>query len=178
MIAIPWLPIFQKTSMYSTVFHAPWNRQLKLTTALSTALLLAIPLILTLKIPESPSTLYSIAIALPLGILLLCALFAIRGYTIRNNILLILRPGWKTAIPLDGLTEAQANPSAMQGSVRLFGNGGLFGYIGLFQNKALGRYRAFATNHDKAVVLRFPTRTLVVTPDRPEQMAELLQQYC
>ncbi|MFS1523583.1 PH domain-containing protein [Microbulbifer sp. 2304DJ12-6] len=162
--------------MQSAVFQAPWSRQLKLITALSTALLLAIPLILTLKTPESPSPLYSIAIALPLAILLFCALFAIRGYTLRDNTLLILRPGWKTAIPLDGLTEAQASPSAMQGSVRIFGNGGLFGYIGLFQNKTLGRYRAFATNHDTAVVLRFRTKTLVITPDRPEQMAEVLRQ--
>ncbi|WP_444888583.1 PH domain-containing protein [Microbulbifer sp. JMSA008] len=158
------------------VFQAPWSRQLKIISALSAFLLLAIPFVLIAKSQQSPSLLYSVAIALPAVILLLGAVFAIRGYTLANDCLQILRPGWRTSISLEGLQEVKVDPTAMQGSVRIFGNSGLFGYIGLFQNQQLGRYRAFVTDQEKAVVLYFPGKTLVITPDKPERMAELLRQ--
>ncbi|BBM02809.1 PH domain-containing protein [Microbulbifer sp. GL-2] len=163
--------------MPSAVFQAPWSRQLKIISAISAAMLLAIPLFLMTKAPPEHSILFSIALALPPTILLLGALFMVRGYVIQSNNLLVLRLGWKTTIPLQGLNKASADPESMQGSVRIFGNSGLFGYTGLFQNKKLGRYRAFATDQEKAVVLQFPTKTLVITPDRPERMAEMLNRH-
>ena len=33
----------------------------------------------------------------------------------------------------------------LKGSLRTFGNGGLFGYAGYFQNKKLGKYRMYVT---------------------------------
>ncbi|WP_323844727.1 PH domain-containing protein [Microbulbifer magnicolonia] len=138
---------------------------------MSALLLLGIPLLLMGKAPEGHAGLYSVAILLPPAILVLSALFAIRGYGVEDCTLLILRPGWKTRIPLQDLAEVKVDPEAMRASIRLFGNGGLFGIIGLFRNERLGRYRAFATDSARAVVLRFPARTLVVTPDRPEQFA-------
>ncbi|MCO1335901.1 PH domain-containing protein [Microbulbifer sp. OS29] len=163
--------------MPTIAFKAPWSRQLLIITTLCSALLLGLPFFLASKAPSFPSTLYSIAIALPPAILILSAAFAIRGYAVKDKNLLILRPGWKTKIPLDGLTEAAADPDAMQGSIRIFGNAGLFGYIGLFQNQKLGRYRAFATDQQKSVVLRFPAQTIVITPDKPEQAADILRQH-
>ena len=157
-------------------FEAPWSRQLKWVTALTTLLLLGIPLILLSRGPVEHSAVYSAASLLPVAILVLTALFAVRGYTIEDSTLLIVRPGWNTRIPLVGLQSVDIKPDAMRGSIRLFGNSGLFGFIGLYRNSALGRYRAFATNAANCVVLRFADRTLVVTPDRPQQFAALLRE--
>ncbi len=52
----------------------------------------------------------------------------------------------------------------MKGSIRTFGNGGLFCFSGRFRNRKLGSYRAFATDPKLAVVLRFPDKIVVVTP--------------
>ncbi|WHI47860.1 PH domain-containing protein [Microbulbifer sp. EKSA008] len=164
--------------MPTIAFKAPWSRQLQIISAICTLLLLGLPLFLASRAPAAPSTLYSIAIALPPAILALSAFFAIRGYAIKNGNLLILRPGWKTTISLEGLSEAFPDSTAMQGSVRIFGNSGLFGYIGLFQNQKLGRYRAFATDQQKSVVLRLATQTIVITPDKPERAADILRQHC
>ena len=41
-------------------------------------------------------------------------------------------------------------------------------------NHKLGRYRAFATS-PKPVILRFPNRTTVVTPEDPDGFAELAE---
>ncbi|WP_193164639.1 PH domain-containing protein [Microbulbifer hainanensis] len=156
-------------------FEAPWSRQLKWITALTTLLLLGIPLILLSRAPAEHSAVYSAATMLPVVILAVTALFAVRGYTIEDAALLVVRPGWNTRIPLTGLQSVEIKPDAMRGSIRLFGNGGLFGFIGLFRNSALGRYRAFVTDAANCVVLRFADRTLVVTPDRPQQFAAILK---
>ena len=75
----------------------------------------------------------------------------------------------------EGLQSADLQPGALRGSLRLFGNGVLFSFTGLFWNRTLGKYRAFLTDPKRAVVLRLPPRTVVVSPDRPEQfVAEIL----
>lgn len=155
-------------------FGAPWSRQLKVLTSVFTLFLLGLPLILLDRAPEDPPTIYLISIWLPVAILVLSALFAIRGFVVEGNRLLVLRPLWKTRLSLQGLQRAEADPEAMQGSIRTFGNGGLFGFIGLFRNKKLGRYRAFATDEKNAVVLRFATHTLVITPEQPQRAVALL----
>ncbi|WP_373812815.1 PH domain-containing protein, partial [Porphyromonas loveana] len=38
---------------------------------------------------------------------------------------------------------APIGKEALSGSIRTFGNGGLFGYAGFFRNKALGSYRMY-----------------------------------
>jgi len=159
-----------------TRFRAPWSRQLRWLTALTSALLLGLPLVLMPRAPAGHHPLFAVAVWLPPAILALSALFAIRGYAVAGRELWILRPGWKTRFDLAQLQGAEVKPGAMQGSIRLFGNGGLFGFIGLFRNSPLGRYRAFATDAGNCVVLRFAERTLVVTPERPQQFVAALEQ--
>jgi hypothetical protein len=43
----------------------------------------------------------------------------------------------------------------LQGSLRLFGNGGLFAISGWFWNRRIGRFRAYATDPERAVLLRY-----------------------
>ncbi len=78
--------------------------------------------------------------------------------------------GWA---PLgDGLTQA---PTAMAGSLRIAGNGGLFSFTGWFWSRRLGRYRAFVTDPARSVVLKFSDRTVVVSPDVPEEFVAALR---
>jgi hypothetical protein len=63
----------------------------------------------------------------------------------------------------------------MSYSIRTFGNGGLFSISGLFRNKTLGSYRAYATDPKRAVVLKYKKRTIVVTPDRPDVFAARIE---
>jgi hypothetical protein len=67
------------------------------------------------------------------------------------------------------LTSADVDPDALQGSLRLFGNGGFFSFTGWFRNKKLGVYRAYATDTKRVVVLRFSGKTVVITPHDPQR---------
>ena len=101
-----------------------------------------------------------------------CALFAIRGYTVTPDALLVHRLVWTTRLPLAGLQSAQFQPNAMRWSIRTFGNGGFFSISGFYWNKLLGAYRALATNGRQTVVLRYSGRTtVVVSPSSPEEFA-------
>lgn len=105
---------------------------------------------------------------LPIAIIAATAPFAIRGYAVTADALLIRRLLWTTRLPLDGLRSAKFEPDATRRSIRTLGNGGLFSFTGAFSNETLGAYRAYATDLRRTVVLRFPSRTVVVSPSAPE----------
>lgn len=75
----------------------------------------------------------------PLVIIAGGALFTIRGYTLTPDTILVHRLFWTTRLPLTGLQSVQFEPDAMRGSIRTFGNGGLFSFTGFFRNKDIGR---------------------------------------
>jgi hypothetical protein len=84
---------------------------------------------------------------------------------------------WSLLLPVAGLQAAEAVPGAMRGSLRLCGNGGLFSITGWYRNRALGNYRAFVTDLKRTVVLRFPARTVVVSPENPERFVAEISQF-
>lgn len=107
--------------------------------------------------------------AVMLAMVFLCALFTVRGYAVLPDAILVQRLFWVTRLPRGGLHSARVEPQAMRGSVRLFGNGGFFAFSGLYRNARLGVYRAFVTDRDRTVVLRYAGRTIVLSPDAPEE---------
>jgi hypothetical protein len=53
----------------------------------------------------------------------------------------------------------------------------MFSITGLFRNRALGNYRAFVTDLTQTVVLRFPKRTVVVSPQNPERFVADISKF-
>lgn len=99
----------------------------------------------------------------------------VRSYTIQGGHLSIRRLLWSTNIALLGIHEAWHDPKAIKGSLRIFGNGGLFGMTGLYWSKSLGRFRLFATDPAKSVVLRLHDRTVVISPEDPQAFLRELE---
>ncbi len=160
--------------MNFSTFNAPWGKTLRWMSGFSCVIILAAVIPLSLKIKSENLRWLP---ALPLLILPVAALFAIRSYAIEPNVLAIRRLLWTTRLPLSGLQSAELSPNAMRGSVRLFGNGGMFSITGLYRNRALGNYRAFVTDLTKTVVLRFPKHTFVISPEKPEQFVAEISQF-
>ena len=96
-----------------------------------------------------------------------CALFSIRGYTVAPEELLVHRLLWTTRVPLAGLQSARRESLPWWRGIRI-GNGGFFSFTGWRYNPGLGFYRVFATNSPDRVVLRYPNRTVVVSPSPPD----------
>lgn len=103
------------------------------------------------------------------------ALFAIRGYTIVPDAILVHRLLWSTRLPRTDLQSAVFDPDATCNSVRTCGNGGLYSFSGRCWNKRLGSYRALITDTSLAVVLRYEDgSTIVISPAQPEEFVQEL----
>ncbi|WP_299412362.1 PH domain-containing protein [Acaryochloris sp. IP29b_bin.148] len=151
----------------TTTYSAPWGMSLKIISSVTSVLLIGIALIGLLTGPKGNWIWILSMVIIPLGILIVTALFTVRGYVLTPDALLVKRLVWTTPIPLQELTTVEADSNAMEGSIKTFGNGGLFSFSGSFRNKRLGPYRALATDIRHCVVLKFDRKAIVITPEKP-----------
>jgi hypothetical protein len=146
-------------------FSAPWSRSLRLVTALSVALLLTVALTGLVLGPRWPLAWRMAMVGVPLVVLLGALVFTVRGYVLTESQIEVRRLGWSTTLPYAGLAAVTGEPDGLRGSLRLFGNGGLFAISGWFWNRRIGRFRAYATDPQRAVLLRYRDGSKVlVTP--------------
>jgi hypothetical protein len=147
-------------------FSAPWGWKLKVSTAVA-CFVIGVPAVFQLAQGH--------VIGVVLAVVLLSMLpFIVRGYTLTATHLEIHRLGWTTRLPLDGLRQVFARPGVMAWSWRIWGNGGVFAIHGWFSNGQLGRYRAFVTDPDRSVVLRWPETTVVISPGDPDRFVRAI----
>jgi len=162
--------------MSTLFFRAPWGTTTIAVTGLTCILFVGIVL-LALWIGQRVNTsVMVLLVVLPVAVLLVAAIFSVRGYAIAGQTLQIQRLGWITSISLTELQSAEVIPSAMRNSLRTWGNGGLFGFVGRFRNAELGPYQAFATDLERTVVLTFPTRKIVLSPENPDEFVASVSQ--
>jgi hypothetical protein len=109
-----------------------------------------------------------VAALLPMLVVAISVLFMVRGYVVTADEILVQRPLWNTRFERARLQSAEIDPSALRSSIRIFGNGGLFSFTGLFRSPKLGRYRAYVTDPARTVILRFADRVVVVSPADPD----------
>ncbi|MEJ1971008.1 MAG: helix-turn-helix domain-containing protein [Lacunisphaera sp.] len=157
-----------RTAAVRTHFRAPWCRTVKIVTTVVIVLILALPFIV-------PARTLSWVQGAAWGALVFCTFFSVGGFSVRNGQLLVHRLGWATKFDLAQLSGFEVNPHAMMSSVRLFGNGGIFCFIGLYRNAVIGRFRAYVTDPANSVVLEFGARKIVVSPDDPQAFVETLR---
>ena len=108
-----------------------------------------------------------------IGFLVYLASYKILAYIVTEDSLIIRYWGRPVTIPLADLASATVDPEAMRVPIR---RGIAFSIMGVQQSRQWGAYRAYASDPGRAVVLSFPDRRIVVTPDRPEEFAALVRE--
>lgn len=156
--------------MSPIAFTAPWSRKLKIGTAVYSLVLCGFAVAGVVFGFRQRSTLQLALVVLPLLGLALAALSTVRGYTLTEKSIEVTRLLWKTHLPLDGLRSVEGNVDAMHRAIAFAGNQGFCSYSGYFWSRALGCFRALATDPSRAVVLRYATRKVVITPHDPQQL--------
>jgi len=154
---------------------APWPRTLKIISATGTALLVVVGIAAYRAIPLASGFTHSFGLAIALifpAILVGSLMFMVRGYSVDGSSLVVERLFFSTRIPLGGVRRVFADPAVCKGSIRLIGNAGLFSFTGLYQSKALGRYRLFATDFSHSVVMVLLRGVVVITPYSPAAFIE------
>ena len=153
-------------SKLKTRFKAPWDLLLITMTVGIVALLIVIGAIAGILW----------VMVLNWGIIIICVAFGVYGYSIQEGRLQIIRLGWSKNIRLADIQRVENKPIAMMGSIRLFGIGGVFGYIGNFKNSILGNYKAYVTHRKKTVlIVTKENQKLLISPDNPVEFINSLR---
>lgn len=79
---------------------------------------------------------------------------------VQDNVLVVCRKRF----PLAGLVEVTRDPEVLHRARRVWGNGGLGSIRGTYSSKRIGKFQAFLTDTDHAVVLRWPDKVVAVSP--------------
>lgn len=160
--------------MNGTVPAAPWSTALKVTSAIATLLILAVSYGAWRAVPQTGAArpFGTVVACLPAAVALGALLWIVTGYEIDADRLRVRRLLWTTTIRFERAVRAWQDPHATRGALRVFGNGGLYSFSGIFWSKRLGRFRLFATDLARCVVLVSPGRIVVVSPADPEQLLE------
>jgi Bacterial PH domain len=148
---------------------APWPGWLKVISLVSSLILIGVAYGVAKLMPSA----IGVATAcLTIAVLVGSALSVVRGYELDRDRLSIQRLLWSTVVDIRGLTRVWHDPKGLRGSIRVFGNGGLFSLTGIYWSRALGRYRMFATDPKQFVGMVLPGRKIVVTPADPEAFVQ------
>lgn len=160
------------TQPRSTFHPAPWSRLLMGMSVLATGICLGVAVLLVTRDTVSGRL-------AALGIVWLVAgalFFVVRGYEVRPDAIVVRRLLWTTRLSIADLREVRVDPAAMRKCWRVLGNGGLFSFTGYYRSARLGPFRAFVTDPERAVVLRYDRRTVVVSPLFPDTFAKQVEQ--
>ncbi len=104
------------------------------------------------------------------------SLVIVVALAVTAHTLYVVHLAWSTRVDLTGLLAVEIDPQAMRDARMTFGSGSFASFFRTFHNERLGHFRAFATDRERAVVLRFPEHTVVITPADPEALAADLHQ--
>jgi hypothetical protein len=154
---------------------APMGRRVVMTTCLAFAAVLAIPIVnfcvFALMIPKhahaDDAVSRNIGSLIPVVFLSLSFLWErskASGFSIEDNVLVIR----KKRYPLQGLAAALRDREVMRKATRRMGNSGMGCIRGSFRSKRLGKFEAYLTDPENAVVLTWPDRVVAVSPADPE----------
>lgn len=99
----------------------------------------------------------------------------IRRYRLVGEELQIQLPLRTVRFPLEGLKDVVPDREALRGARKIAGNDGLGAVSGRFRSKRLGGFRAYVTDGERAVVLRWPDRCVVISPDQPSWFVETMR---
>ena len=154
--------------MTTVAFRAPWSRSLRRRSCLIASVLC---LVIAAAVWGAHLTIgWLVVVVLSPAIVLVFAVSrAVRGYELTETQLRVRRLAGGTTISLATLRSVEGQSDAMEKSVCLLANCGLFSFDGVYWSRALKLHRVMATDPSRAVVLRLAGRALIVTPHDPQQ---------
>jgi hypothetical protein len=114
-----------------------------------------------------PTLIHGGVLLLFLAIIAGSYLYSTNRYLVTNSQLVIKRPIGDRVISIADITETRAvEKTEFSGTIRTFGNGGLFGYYGKFYNAKLGKMTWYVTQDiNRILILTKQGEKIIISPD-------------
>jgi hypothetical protein len=150
--------------------------RVRLTTLLSlVAVVIVETVVLVLMLQERRPPPWPVFLALgivPLIVAVIWFTAHIQRYRVVGEELQIELPLRLVRFSLVGLRSAAPDRDALRGARKIIGNDGLRAISGRFRSRRLGRFHAYVTDTEHAVVLRWSDRCVVISPQHHALFAE------
>ncbi len=79
-------------------------------------------------------------------------------------------------IPMKDIVEIKSiQKQSLKNSIRTFGSGGLFGYLGYFYNKELGNYTMYTTETENLILIRTNIKKYVLSCTKSEEFIDYIK---
>ena len=117
---------------------------------------------------------YGVAL-LCFGFLAISYFYSPRGFRVSDAAVIVDRPAGDVEIAIESVESVEPFQISGTGTIRTFGNGGLFGVYGRFYNEELGSFRIYGSRMGEAVLLRTREGPFVLTPDDSEDFANQIR---
>ncbi|MEM7802978.1 MAG: PH domain-containing protein, partial [Chloroflexota bacterium] len=144
-------------------------RRLQIMTIFAATIILIFPLFAWWYTPSSePLSLRLILLLIPPILLGATYLFKVEWYGLDEEKITVKRVIGKVELKLSEIDKIEVQPFATNRSLRVAGNGGLFGFNGWFRSQHLGLYRAFVTHSAKTIIIYMGERKVVISPGKPK----------
>ena len=90
--------------------------------------------------------------------------------TIGNDAIIINRKWKPVTINFSEINSIRiVEKEEMKGVIRTFGNGGLYGYTGMYYNKIMGSMRWYCTQRCNYILIQTRGKKTIITPDLPNE---------
>jgi hypothetical protein len=164
-------------------FHCPWDTTVISLTLVYLLVLLGVIIMLVVKMKyykredmKLPAVFTGIGILFFIAVIIGSALHAPLSVSVKNESIYIHRLKGDIVIPIEKIEEiGRAENSDTKNSIRTFGSGGAFGYLGKFKNAKLGNYLMYVTDSSQGVIVKTDTETLVFSCDQPDEIINYIQ---
>lgn len=123
----------------------------------------------------SPAVMTLICVS-PLASLGFAFLFRVWGYSVSTHGIRVHRTLFPVTLPLEPPVTIEPMPGLTKGSLRTFGNGGLFGFYGRFWKSGVGSYRAFVTDPAKVILCQTGDRKFALSPDQTDSFIRAVEE--
>ena len=157
------------------IFKASLGTSSKLITLLITLLFIGILVSNFIWFKEKNSAIFLIPVFI--GIYAVCIFFMPVGYRITESEILVKRAFSTVRFKIDDIKSIQQiSEHTIAGSIRTFGNGGLFGFTGYFANADVGKMTWFITRKDTLILIDFhDEKKVVISPNEPEKFMNVFK---
>jgi hypothetical protein len=115
----------------------------------------------------TPTLIHGSVLLLFVAVIACSYLYSTSDYTVTGSELIIRRPVRDRIIKIADIAEIRtAEAGEFSGTIRTFGNGGLFGYYGKYYNSKLGHMTWYVTQKkNRVIILTQKGNKIVITPD-------------
>jgi PH (Pleckstrin Homology) domain-containing protein len=111
------------------------------------------------------------------ALVLLMYLLRTRSIAVDGTGITIDRMVMSASIPFSDIkTIRRLEDKELFGSIRTLGNGGVFGYTGLFYNRTFGSMTWYCTQRKNYILIEKNSgKKMIISPDNPEELIQLIR---